>query len=132
MAPREQERTRFPYVPFYVDDWLSSDAIAGFTLEQEAVYLRLLLRQWKAPDGQLPKDEALLAGYSRLGSRWAKVGRPIIKRCFVERSEGLVNLRLREEWLRVRSKSEKARAAAEQRWDQEHQRELAMGGNGHG
>lgn len=116
MPTREVDKTRFPYVPFYVDDWLSSDAIAGFTLEQEAVYLRLLLRQWKAADGQLPKDEALLAGYSRLGPRWPKVGRPIVKRCFVERADGLVNLRLREEWLRVRSKSEKAKAAADKRW----------------
>src|SRR4051812_12134483 len=118
MPPREQEKTRFPYVPFYVDDWLSSDSIAGFTLEQEAVYLRLLLRQWKATDGQLPKDESLLAGYSRLGARWAKVGRPIVKRCFVERADGLVNPRLREEWLRVRSKSQKAKAAADKRWSE--------------
>lgn len=118
MPTRTDEKTRFPYVPFYVDDWLSSDAIAGFTLEQEAVYLRLLLRQWKASDGQLPKDEGLLAGYSRLGHRWAKVGRPIIQRCFVERTGGWVNPRLREEWLRVRSKSEKAKAAADLRWSQ--------------
>lgn len=110
------ERPRFPYVPFYVDDWLSSDAIAGFTLEQEAAYLRLLLRQWKAPDGLLPKDEHQLAGYSRLGTRWSKVGRPIIKRCFVARGGGYVNLRLRTEWLRVRDKSQKAAAAAAERW----------------
>ena len=117
MSVREQEHTRFPYVPFYVDDWLSSDTIAGFTLEQEAAYLRLLLRQWKAPDGQLPKDEGLLAGYTRLGARWKKVGRPIIQRCFVERANGYVNERLREEWLRVRDRSEKAKVAAGKRWN---------------
>jgi len=122
MPARDQDRTRFPYVPFYVDDWLSSDAIAGFTLEQEAAYLRLLLRQWKAFDGQLPKDETLLAGYTRLGARWARVGRPILKRCFEERANGYVNLRLREEWLRVRGRSEQAKAAAAERWK----------GNGHG
>jgi uncharacterized protein YdaU (DUF1376 family) len=118
-ASPPSERPRFPYVPFYVDDWLSSDAIAGFTLEQEAAYLRLLLRQWKAPDGKLPKDEARLAGYSRLGARWAKVGRPIIKRCFVERGGAYVNPRLHVEWLRVRDKSQKAQAAAEERWGRE-------------
>lgn len=118
-------KARFPYLPFYVDDWLSSDSIAGFTLEQEGAYLRLLLRQWKAPDGQLPKDEALLAGYSKLGARWRKVGRPILQRCFVERASGYVNERLRSIWLRVREKSSKARAAAGKRWDDERQGQLS-------
>lgn len=116
MPSREQEKTRFPYLPFYVDDWLSSDAVSGFTLEQEAAYLRLLLRQWKAADGQLPKDETLLASYSRLGARWRKVGRSILQRCFVERADGYVNTRLRTEWLKVRERSSKAKAAAEERW----------------
>lgn len=121
----EQDKTRFPFLPFYVDDWLSSDAVSGFTLEQEAVYLRLLMRQWKAADGQLPKDEKLLAGYSRLGKeRWRKIGRPILQRCFVERASGLVNLKLREIWLRTREKSAKAKAAAEKRWDNERQGSL--------
>ena len=123
-AQDANSKSRFPYMPFYVDDWLSSDTVASFTLEQEAVYMRLLFRQWKAPDGQLPKDEAVLAGYARLGSRWRKVGRPIIQRCFVERADGLVNLRLREIWLHVRSKSKKAKAAAEARWERDGQQDL--------
>ena len=117
-------RSRLPYMPLYVDDWLSSDTITSFTLEQEAAYARLLMRQWKAPDGQLPKDESVLASFSRLGARWKKVGRPIIQRCFVERAGGLVNLRLRQEWLRVRERSCKARAAAAERWERERQGQL--------
>jgi uncharacterized protein YdaU (DUF1376 family) len=64
----------------------------------------------------LPKDEAALARYSRLGGRWAKLGRPIIRRCFVRRGGGYVNLRLHAEWLHVRGRSEQARAAAAKRW----------------
>ena len=119
--------SKFPYMPFYVDDWLSSDTVAGFTLEQEAAYLRLLIRQWKAPDGQLPKDERVLASYAKLGTRWGKVGRPIVQQCFVERAGGLVNLRLREIWLHVKSRSAKAKAAAEKRWDDERQGDLPDG-----
>jgi uncharacterized protein YdaU (DUF1376 family) len=109
-------RARFPYMPFYVDSWLSSDRVEGFTLEQQAAYLRLLLRQWKDPDGYLTTDEATLARWSGLGARWRKVGRPIIQQCFVERTGGLVNIRCRRLWEEVKAKSAKARRAAEARW----------------
>ena len=109
-------RARFPYLPLYVDDWLSSDAIEAFTLEQQGVYLLLLLRQWKARDGLLPKDDATLARYTRLGARWRKVGRPVLERCFNERADGFVNLKLRRLWEETRERSGKAREAAEERW----------------
>ena len=66
----QPDRARFPYMPFFVDDWLSSDAVESFTLEQQAAYLHLLLRQWKAKDGFLPKDEAR----ARAGRAWAPGG----------------------------------------------------------
>lgn len=119
------QESRFPYMPFYVDDWLSSDTIAAFTLEQQAAYLLLLLRQWKAPNGQIPKDEAVLASYTKLGPRWRKVGRPIVQQCFVERAEGFVNLKLRGIWLETKSKSAKAKASADRRWEIERQAKLA-------
>lgn len=108
--------TRFPYMPLFVDDWLTSDAVDGFTLAQEAAYMRLLLRQWKAPNGMLPKNETELARMSRLGEQWKKLGRPIIARCFVKRGDGLVNLRCRTEWERARARSSQAAEAARKRW----------------
>lgn len=111
------QKARFPYMPFYVDDWLSSDAVDSFNLEQQAAYLLLLLRQWKAKDGMLPKDEPTLARWSRLGPRWPKLGRPIVARCFVERRDGLVNLRCRALWEAAREKSAQARDAAQKRWE---------------
>jgi uncharacterized protein YdaU (DUF1376 family) len=120
------DRARYPYMPFFVDDWLSSDTVEGFSLEQQGAYLLLLARQWKAKDGYLPKDEAQLARWSRLGARWRKVGRPIIQKCFVERAGGLVNVRCRRLWEEVKVKSTKARHAAEFRWEQERQAKLVV------
>lgn len=117
-AVHDDARARFPYFPFYVDDWLSSDTVDGFSLEQQGAYLRLLLRQWKARDGMLPKDEAQLARWSGLGVRWPKLGKPILAQCFVERRDGFVNLRLRALWEHARSRSHKARGAANARWSE--------------
>lgn len=104
-------KARFPYMPFFVDDWLSSDAVAQFTLEQQAAYINLLLRQWKAEDGILPNNRATLARWSGLGDRWGKLGPPIIRACFVERHGGLVNPKCRKLWEWTRDKSAQARAA---------------------
>lgn len=125
----DDTKARFPYMPFFVDDWLSSDTVEGFTLEQQGAYLLLLARQWKAHDGYLPKDEATLARWSRLGVRWRKVGRPILARCFVERAGGLVNVRLRRLWEMTKDKTTKARQSADVRWDRERQRRLKLGGD---
>jgi uncharacterized protein YdaU (DUF1376 family) len=113
-------------MPFFVDDWLSSDNVDSFTLEQQGAYLRLLARQWKARDGYLPKDEATLARWSGLGARWRKVGRPILEQCFVERAGGLVNPRCRRLWEQVKERSSKARDAAEIRWERERQRQQGV------
>jgi uncharacterized protein YdaU (DUF1376 family) len=123
--PQQPDRARFPYMPFFVDDWLSSDSVESFTLEQQGAYLLLLARQWKAKDGRLPLDEKTLARWSRLGPKWKALGKPIIARCFVERGGGLVNLRCRQLWESTREKSRKAQAAAEARWNREDD-------NGHG
>jgi uncharacterized protein YdaU (DUF1376 family) len=109
-------RARFPYLPLFVDDWLSSDAVETMTLEQQGAYLRLLLRQWKAPNGLLPKEDATLARWSGLGARWRRVGRPVLDRCFSERADGFVNLKLRRLWEETRERSGKAREAAAERW----------------
>lgn len=111
-------------MPFFVDDWLSSDTVEGFTLEQQGAYFLLLCRQWKAPTGILPNDENLLARWSRLGSRWRSVGRPILKACFTERDGGLANPKCRKLWEEVQEKSRKNQAAAAARWNQERQRRL--------
>lgn len=111
------EFSRLPFMPIFVDDWLSSDAVAGFTLEQEGAYFRLLMWEWKSADCALAADESVLARLSRLESRWRKVGRPIVDRCFTKIDGRLVNERLREVWERARKKSEKSAEAARISWE---------------
>src|SRR3982751_1788768 len=107
----------YPYLPFFVDDWLSSPSVSDFTLEQQGAYLRLLCWAWKTPKLELPRNEHVLAEYSGLGARWAKVGRPIIKRCFeTSPQNGYVNPRLQQEWHRVQGRSSIGKKAAETRW----------------
>ena len=118
------ETSRLPYMPKFIDDWLSSLTIATFTLEQEAAYDRLLMYQWKDPQCSLPKDEAILASYSRLGPKWKKFGRPIIARCFVEENGRLFNRRCRQEWLKAQEISGKRKAAADERWRKARQGQL--------
>jgi uncharacterized protein YdaU (DUF1376 family) len=118
------DRARFPYLPLYVDDWLSSDTVDSFTLEQQGVYLLLLLRQWKSKDGLLPKDPATLARWTRLGPRWRKVGRPVLEQCFTLRQDGYCNTKLRRLWEQARERRNQARAAARHRWDDERQEPL--------
>jgi len=113
----DENRARFPYLPFYVDDWLGSDTVDAFTLEQQGGYRPLVRRQWRAKDRLLPQDEAKLARWTKLGKRWPAVGRPVLRQCFNERQDGYVNLKLRRIWERIRERSSKARSAAEARWN---------------
>jgi uncharacterized protein YdaU (DUF1376 family) len=122
MSTDTPTRERFPYFPFFVDDWLSSDAVTGFTLEQQAAYLLLLIRQWKAADCVLPADEIALARWSKLGARWKKLGRPIIAQCFTRTDGGYVNEKLRGLWNHSRERSGKASIAATLRWREQRER----------
>jgi uncharacterized protein YdaU (DUF1376 family) len=111
-------RSRFPFMPFYVDDWLASNAVASFSVEQRGAYIALLIRQWKADDGILSSDERTLAQWSGLGARWAKVGRPIVARCFVKYRGGIINETCRRLWEKTQARSRQAREAANARWEE--------------
>jgi hypothetical protein len=99
-------------------DWLSSENIGGFTLEQEAVYLRLCGHQWIARDGYLTNHESTLAEWTRLNNgRWRKVGKPVLEQCFVRRPNGrYYNTKLRSLWKDAQAKHEQTKQAALKRW----------------
>lgn len=107
---------RLPFMRFWVDDWITSDAVESFTLAQQGAYLRLLLRQFKSPDGVLPRSEAQLARLSGLGDDWPTLGRPIIERCFVKHGTGFANPRCRDEWERARDRWIQTVKAGRKRW----------------
>lgn len=111
-----------PWFKFFAWDWLTSETIDRFTLEQEAVYMRLLMRQWVAKTGVLPTDAATLQKYARVdsGAHWRRVGKPVIDRCFERRNGHYVNAKLRALWLDAKDKHESnqraAKLAADARW----------------
>jgi uncharacterized protein YdaU (DUF1376 family) len=109
---------KLPWFPFYVMDWLSSENIGDLTLEQEAVYLRLLGHQWIARDGYLTNNETTLAEWSRLNNgRWRKVGKPVLQRGFTRRPSGrYCNKKLRRLWHDAKAKHEQTKKAALKRW----------------
>jgi len=64
---------KLPWMPFYGTDFYNDEAVRLLTLEEEALYIRLLWWQWR--EGSLPGDWAdcqRLAGES-LGDRLAKL-----------------------------------------------------------
>jgi uncharacterized protein YdaU (DUF1376 family) len=110
-----------PWFKFFPWDWLTSETIPRFSLEQEAVYMRLLMRQWVAKNGYLPTDPAELQRCTRLDSaqRWRKVGKPVLDECFERRNGHYVNDKLRALWEDARESHEAKKKAAHERWKRE-------------
>jgi len=75
--------------PFYVPDWLQSEAVAGMTAEQRGVYRELLDHCWMA--GDLPTDERLLRKLARCEEdEWQRAW-PVVRHQFAERDGRLHN-----------------------------------------
>lgn len=111
-----------PWFKLFVEAWINSVTIAGFTSEQEGVYLRLLIRQWMANDGFLPMNSDTLANWTRVKHhRWQKVGKPILDQCFERENGHYFNRKLREQWEEARAILEArqvgGRLGAKKRWD---------------
>jgi uncharacterized protein YdaU (DUF1376 family) len=87
------------WFPLYFEDWLTSRSITAMLPEQEGAYIRLLMVAWG--DGShepwLEANDAKLAAWSRLGSRWRKLGSAIVAE-FTERDGKLYNERLSAIW----------------------------------
>lgn len=99
--------------------------------EEHGAYLLLLMAAWGSDDCSLPDDEKRLAALVKLPvARWRKIAPTVLE--FWQRTDGrLAQKRLRKEWLYVRQKSEKARAAVGSRKDrQAYERTTNVGTNG--
>lgn len=116
---KREDGIELPWFKCFAWDWLNSETIDAFTLEQEAIYMRLLMRQWVAKTGVLPTDATTLQKYARLDSpdRWRRVGKPVLDRCFERRNGHYVNAKLRALWLDARDRHETNKRAAEARWE---------------
>lgn len=110
-----------PWFKLWVEDWINSTKIPELTLEQEAIYMRLLIRQWMANDGFLSTNQNALANWTRLDARrWNAVGKPILDKFFVRENGHYVNRKLREQWEEaqkvVNAMKRGGKRGARQRW----------------
>lgn len=112
---------RYPYFPFYVADWLTSETVVTMTLEQRGAYITLLCHQWIK--GSIPDDIGGLAALVGVDSTAMAELWHTLKKCFVPYSKGhgrLVNQRLLSEWQKSRKvsflKAEAGRKGAKARW----------------
>ena len=90
-----------PWMPFYVNDFLSSNHVAEMTTEEIGAYALLLLRQWASSDQSLPNDPVALAKLARMPDGWGSqpeyqdsYGRVLI--CFQKVNGKIYNKRLRK------------------------------------
>mgnify|MGYP001561121282 CR=1 FL=1 len=115
---RKHEKTPFikDWMPWHGDAFYGSFTVKSMTLEEEAVYLRLLWAAWRDRQCSLPSDEAALRKLS--GGYTGDLSR--VLSCWGLREGRLYNERLLLEWEKAndihREHSRKAKAAAESRW----------------
>ena len=109
---------KFPYFPFFPDDWLSSSRIDLLTAEQERGYLRLLCRSWNMPDCTLPDNEEHLLRWSRISD--ANALRTLLRTLFERNKKGWRNAKLYTLFLKAKDKHEKASSSASMRYIKKH------------
>jgi len=100
----------FPYMPFYVNDYLSSSKVSCMALEEQGAYVRLLCHCWASQDASLPKDDIALALLSGLGKSWTKSSGNRIKKCFIDhptKADHLTNEKLYDVWQQQVIRAEK-------------------------
>jgi hypothetical protein len=98
-----------PWMKVWTERWLASTAINAMAIEQEGAFWRLLLFAWMDKDFpcSLANDDEELAQLSKLGDRWATLGRRV-KAMFDVREDGrLVNATQWEVYQEMRAAHER-------------------------
>lgn len=118
---------KFPFMPLYVNDYLSDTT--HLTCEEHGAYLLLLMSMWKR-GGQLPCDDVALTRIARLPpQRWKKMRSNIIA-FFEVQGAALVHKRLASEFNRSEAiskvRSEIGRRGAEAKRLKSHDPPLAI------
>lgn len=119
---------KFPHYAWYPDDVLSSPWVTACSLEEEAIYRRLLDYQWKHPGCQLPDDANYLRRLCK-NAKWEKIQK-VLEANFIrqEAEKGKFfwkNSRIYFEFCKVLRLSEDQRSKANLRWNKEKQNATA-------
>src|SRR5262245_25195391 len=112
---------QFPAMPFWTDAYLGDTT--HLTTEEHGAYMLLLVAMWRSGEARLRNDPDLLARYAKLNAkgqggkcRWDAVA-PVVMRFFHDLGDGYITqLRLKDEWDYVVSKSRRQSRNAKARW----------------
>jgi uncharacterized protein YdaU (DUF1376 family) len=112
---------RFPYFPFYPNDWLASSKRAVMTLSEQGAYFNLLCHYWESGCSGLETSDLILQGLAGIRPSDRKAPRmETLLSCFIVRDGKLHNERLEKVYLEAVSYSDARKAAgvrgAESRW----------------
>ena len=104
----------FPAMPWWTDAYLA-DTTHLTTLEHGA-YMLLLAAMWRSGEARLPADDERLARIVKLGPKqWQRIRATIME--FLKEENGyLVQRRLKDEWVAVKQRSQKATESANAKW----------------
>jgi uncharacterized protein YdaU (DUF1376 family) len=109
---------RFPFFPFYGDDFYNDPLVQRMNLEQEAVYMRLLWAAWKQDQkGTLPCDDCLLCKIAGIKKTTLARNKEVVLKPFYFGEDGRWHQKRSEkEANKAQNRSEQAKNSAESRW----------------
>jgi uncharacterized protein YdaU (DUF1376 family) len=111
-------KRRYPYYPFYGDDFYNDPVVQRMNLEQEAIYHRLLWAAWKQDQaGTLPCDDDLLVKIIGIRkAQWMKNKEKILPAFSLESDGRWHQKRSEYEYGKLEFKSKTAKRNVESRW----------------
>jgi len=110
---------RPPWFPLYPTDFLADDKVSAMTTEEVGAYWLLLCYSWyQTPQGSIPDDDKILAGWTRSSPQgWAAIKKTVLSP-FTLGSDGRHHQkRLKAEAKRIAQKSKAQSDKARKRWD---------------
>ncbi len=104
---------QLPYITIFVNDYIADTVRLKATAN--GAYWFLLLEYWRVR-GSIPDDEAWLMETARVSRKeWSMVKDQVIG-FFVKDDGRLIHPRMEKEIAKAKSKSDKARESAKERW----------------
>lgn len=113
---------KYPYFPFYPDDFASDGIVEAMTTEAVGAYILLLCKAWREdPPGTIPDNDVVLARWARLTpERWTECKPMVMAAFLLGKDKRWHQKRLRKEYIKLcdykRSKVEAGKAGASKRW----------------
>lgn len=104
---------RYPYFPFYPNDFISDDNVDSMSTLGLGAYIRLLCKAWHQElVATLPNDDAKLAQWAKLSQdQWATVRDEVLLAFTLGRDGRLHQKRMKSEYQKLRERSKERSSA---------------------